>query len=59
MNHAALMYQLNTETAWRLCGKQCEFQTTGSRHLDVTFNINDKDVTDNSGAYRVVVDYKK
>lgn len=57
-NHAALMYKLNHETAWRLCGAGCEFRTDGNPYMDLTFGINDNNLSDNIGTYDVTVGYK-
>ena len=58
-NHAALVYKVNNEPNWRLCGTSCEFTTDGvSQCTEVTFAVNDKDLRDNSGSYNVTVDYK-
>ncbi|SFF16391.1 matrixin family metalloprotease [Spirosoma endophyticum] len=56
--HAALMYKLNNESKWHYCGKECNFPTGGAQYVDLTFGVNDLNLTDNTGAYTVVVDYK-
>lgn len=59
INHAALMYKLNNEANWHFCGSNCEIKTDGiSQYLELTFHVNDLDLTDNSGAYNVTVNYK-
>lgn len=58
-NHAALLYKINQENQWHLCGSACEFQTDGvSQCFELTLGINDNDLSDNNGAYNVSVDYK-
>ena len=58
-NHAALIYKVNNEKNWRICGTSCEFATDGvSQCTELTFAVNDLDLRDNSGAYNVTVDYK-
>lgn len=58
--HAALIYKVNNEPNWRSCGTSCEFQTDGvSQCIDITFAVNDNNLTDNQGSYQVTVDYKK
>lgn len=56
--HASLIYKLNNEANWHYCGKECSFPTAGAQYVDLTFGVNDLNLTDNSGAYDVVVDYK-
>lgn len=60
MNHGALMYRLNNDKTWNFCGNQCEIETEGSnQYLELTFNINDNNLSDNlGGAYQVQVKYK-
>lgn len=58
MFHGALLYKFANETAWRYCGKQCSFPTNNNQYVDLTFQVNDNNQTDNSGAYNVVVDYQ-
>lgn len=58
-NHAALLYKINNEKDWHLCGNGCEFQTDGiSQCTELTLGINDIDLSDNTGAYNISVDYK-
>ena len=58
-NHAALIYKLNSDGPWKLCGSSCEFNTDGiSQCIDLTFNINDNKQEDNQGSYDITVDYK-
>jgi len=58
-NHAALIYKINNEKNWRFCGTSCEFKTDGiSQCTELTLGINDKDLSDDTGAYDVTVDYK-
>lgn len=57
--HAVLMYKINNETNWHSCGSNCEIQTDCSQqYVDITFHINDSDLTNNIGAYDVIVNYK-
>lgn len=60
MNHAALMYRLNNDRTWNFCGNQCEIETAGvDQYLEVTFHINDNNISDNlGGAYQVQVRQK-
>lgn len=60
LEHAVLMYRLSGQTRWTRCGSSCEIPTDGvSECMEITFHINDRDITDNTGAYNVTVDYKK
>ncbi|GAB4000523.1 hypothetical protein GCM10028807_53770 [Spirosoma daeguense] len=56
--HAALIYRINNETRWSYCGKECTIPTTGAQYMDITFNMNDNNQKDNSGAYDVALSYK-
>ncbi|QIP12039.1 matrixin family metalloprotease [Spirosoma aureum] len=56
--HASLMYKLNNEANWHYCSKECSFSTPETQYADFTFGVNDLNLTDNTGAYTVVVDYK-
>jgi hypothetical protein len=59
LNHAALMYRLNNDPTWYFCGSQCDIVPDGiNQYLELTFHVNDKNLTDNSGAYNVTVNYK-
>lgn len=58
MFHAALMYKINDEANWHYCGPLCSFSTAGNQSINLTLNINDKDLTDDVGGYDVAVDYK-
>ncbi|MBD2751856.1 matrixin family metalloprotease [Spirosoma validum] len=58
MFHAALMYKLNDEANWRYCGKECSFSTGPTQSVNLTFGVNDNNLTDNTGAYDVKVQYK-
>lgn len=58
-NHAALIYKINNEKNWRFCGTSCEFKTDGvSQCTELTLGINDLNLSDDTGAYDVTVDYK-
>lgn len=56
--HAALLYKIDNDTQWSYCGSKCEFDTKGRNTIQLIFNVNDNDKTDNSGAYSVTVKYK-
>lgn len=56
--HASLLYKIDNDTQWSYCGSKCEFETKGRSTIQLIFNINDNDKTDNSGAYTVTVKYK-
>ncbi len=56
--HAVLMYKINSEKNWHSCGSNCEIITDCSQYIDITFQVNDLNLTDNIGAYDVVVNYK-
>ncbi|GAB3567003.1 hypothetical protein GCM10027578_16970 [Spirosoma luteolum] len=59
LNHAALIYKLNTDTQWRLCGRACSFTSNGQSYADLILGVNDRDLTDNAGGYNVVVSYRE
>lgn len=50
--HGSLIYRIGDE-AWKLCGHKCGFVSQISGILSITFEINDKNKTDNYGAYDV------
>ncbi|WP_232325966.1 matrixin family metalloprotease [Spirosoma montaniterrae] len=56
--HAAVMYKVDNETEWRFWKDKPTFSTNGRLYATLTFAINDANLTDNSGAYDVVVDYQ-
>lgn len=58
MLHAALMYRIDTEQNWHYWKGEPTFKTNDRRYVDLTFAVNDNNLTDNSGAYDVVVDYQ-
>ena len=51
--HAALMYRINKDMDWKLCGNGVEFIAPKSGELE--FQVNDNKQDDNSGAYQVEV----
>lgn len=55
--HACLMYKINNEPDWHYCGFECTIETGDSPYVDITFAINDKDLSDNIGAYDVKIGY--
>jgi len=57
-NHAALLYRFDNETNWRYWKEVKTFPTNGRQYLDITFEVNDNDQGNNSGAYDVVIDYQ-
>ncbi|WP_229367805.1 hypothetical protein [Fibrisoma limi] len=58
MFHAALMYKVDNEPDWQYWSAKRTFQTNGRQYIEVTFHVNDNILTDNSGAYDVVIDYQ-
>ncbi|WP_229365930.1 matrixin family metalloprotease [Fibrisoma montanum] len=58
MFHAALMYKVDNELTWQYWSDKRTFQTNGRQYIDITFEVNDNDKGNNSGAYDVVIDYQ-
>lgn len=57
-NHATIIYKKNNDTNWKVCGAYLELPTDGSEYLELILNINDNNLTDNSGSYQVTISYK-
>jgi hypothetical protein len=57
-NHAGIIIKKNSDKDWSFCGSYLEFPTDGSEYLELILNINDNDLTDNTGSYQVTISYK-
>lgn len=57
-NHATIIYKKNNDTEWKICGAYLELPADGNEYLELILNLNDNDVTDNTGSYQVTVSYK-
>ena len=50
--HGALLYRLSTgDPQWRLCGGGCELTAPATGNLEITFQLNDLQLSDNSGHF--------
>ncbi|MBD2756905.1 matrixin family metalloprotease [Spirosoma validum] len=58
MFHAALMYKINNEADWRYWADNQTFKVDNKQVVDLTFDINDDDQKNNTGAFTVVIDYQ-
>ncbi len=54
--HAVVMCRIEGELAWRMCGTNTQFTAANNGCLEL--QINDKDVSDNSGRFTVKVNVR-
>ena len=60
INHAGLMYRLKGESEWKFCGSQCVIRKNKHEpYLEILFQINDRQTSDNEGGYDVEIDFEK